>query len=97
MKRVVKKQSKKNRQKKKNHIVLAVIICLYVVTSILLKNYNTSLNIKKHDIEVSNKQLVNKNATLKLKIDELRSFDRINAIAKKNGLTNREGAIKNVR
>lgn len=97
MKRVVKKQSARNKKNRKNQIVFAVIISLYVVTSILLKNYNTSLNIKKHDIEVSNKQLVNKNATLKLKIDELRSFDRINAIAKKNGLTNREGAIKNVR
>lgn len=97
MKKVVKKRNKKNKRITKNRLIFGVIIVLYIVTSILLKNYNTSLNIKMHDLEVSNKQLNSQNATLKLKIDELTSFDRINAIAKKNGLTNREGAIKNVR
>ena len=44
-----------------------------------------------------NKKLKDTNQTLRIKIDELSSFERMSNIASKQGLENREGTIKNVR
>lgn len=97
MKRVVKKRNNKKRMFKiKGMFVFVMVFIMYVASSTFLNNYNTSLNHQLQDIKNENKQLTNSNQTLKIKIDELSSFERMSTIAKKSGLKNREGSIKNV-
>lgn len=96
MKRVVKKRNKQRTMKYKSMLVFVVIFVVYVASSTFLNNYNTALNHQLQNIKKENETMVNSNQTLKIKIDELSSFERMNSIAKKNGLENREGSIKNV-
>lgn len=96
MKRVIKKRDKKKVVSNKHRLIFVLVFVLYLGTSILLKNYNVSLKHELQTIELSNKELMKQNQTLKIKIDDLSSFERMNSIAKKNGFVNREGSIKNV-
>lgn len=96
MKKVVKKRNKKKVVSNRHRLVFVLIFVVYLGSSILLKNYNVYLKKELQTIELNNKELTKSNQTLKIKIDELSSFERMNSIAKKNGLTNREGSIKNV-
>ena len=76
--------------------VTIVLVIVYLACAIQLKNYNTSLNLQLKEKQKANDVLTKNNQTLRLKIDDLKSFERMSAIASKSGLKNREGAIKNV-
>lgn len=98
MKKVVKKrQNIKRRKNVTRRAAIVMVFVLYLFSSILLKNYNTDLNHKLQALQNDNVSLINANQTLKLKVDELKSFERMSAFAQKNGLQNREGTIRNVK
>ena len=98
MKKVVKKRTNKKRIMTRNYKILFIVIfVLYLGSSVILKNYNVSLNHELQTIQNENKKLKDTNQTLRIKIDELSSFERMSNIASKQGLENREGTIKNVR
>lgn len=97
MKRVVKKTNKKRDRQIDIKLCFVVISVVYLMSCILLKNHNISLDHQLNNIAKENKTIVEKNQVLKLRIDELSSFERMNSIAKRNGLENREGTIKNVK
>ena len=96
MKRVVKKGNNKRMITRKYQLVFVFVFVLYLASSILLKNYNIDLSHQLQTIQRDNTQLQSVNQTLKMKIDDLSSFERMSSIAKENGLKNREGSIKNV-
>lgn len=98
MKKVVKKRKNVNRKKNvTRRAAVVMVFVIYLFSSILLKNYNTDLNHQLQEIQSNNTSLVTNNQTLRLKVDELKSFERLSGIAQKNGLQNREGTIKNVK
>ncbi|MDF9866820.1 cell division protein FtsL [Bacilli bacterium PM5-3] len=97
MKKVVKKRNSKQSLTSKYKVVFFAIVVLYLVSATLLKNYNVNLKQNLYKIENENTELKSTNQTLKIKIDELSSFERMSNIAQKNGLKNREGTIKNVK
>lgn len=98
MKKVIKKRKNNKRFLNTNYkLMFVVIFALYLASSIILKNHNISLDHQLQTIQMENKQLKDTNQTLRIKIDELGSFERMSNIADKQGLENREGTIKNVR
>lgn len=98
MKKVIKKRKNNKRVLNTNYkLMFVVIFALYLASSIILKNHNISLDHQLQTIQMENKQLKDTNQTLRIKIDELGSFERMSNIADKQGLENREGTIKNVR
>lgn len=98
MKKVVKKRTNINRRKSvTKRAAMLMVFVLYLFSSILLKNYNTDLNHKLQGLQNDNISLKSENQTLRLKADDLKSFERMSTIAQKNGLQNREGTIKNVK
>ena len=96
MKKVVKKRNSKKAFTRKYQLAFVIVFIMYLASSILLKNYNIDQDHKLQSIQKENTQLTNSNQTLRIKIDELSSFERMSNIAQKNGLKNREGTIKNV-
>ena len=98
MKKVIKKRKNTKRIMKTNHKLLVfVIFALYLTSSIIMKNHNIGLDHQLQTIQIENKNLKDSNQTLRIKIYELSSFERMSNIADKQGLENREGIIQNVR
>lgn len=98
MKKVVKKRTnKKNIISRNLKVIFIVVFVMYLGSSVILKNYNLSLNHELQTIQNENQKLKDTNQTLRIKMDELSSFERMSSIASKQGLENREGTIKNVR
>jgi len=95
MKRVVKKGNKK----KKNiriQFCFIMLIMVYLGSAIFLRNHNASLEQNLNRLTSQNNEISSENLVLRLRIDELSSFERMASIAAQNGLTNREGTIRNV-
>ncbi|WP_423364507.1 hypothetical protein [Mycoplasma sp. P36-A1] len=97
MNKVVKKSLKKNSRKLKMELCFVILFMVYLCSCIIVKNYNISLDHQLNTLTKENQNIKQNNQTLKLKIDDLSSFERMNSVAKENGLENREGTIKNVR
>jgi len=96
MKKVVKKRTSKRSITTSYKLGFIIVFVMYLSSSIFLKNYNIGLDHQLQTIEIENTRLKSANQTLKMRIDELSSFERMSNIAKKNGLENREGTIRNV-
>jgi cell division protein FtsL len=95
MKKVVKKANKSKKQANIKICFVAIFV-LYLMSSILLRNYNLSLEHQLNGIKRDNTNITSQNLVLNLRIDELSSFERMSQIAQDNGLENREGTIRNV-
>lgn len=96
MKRIRKKTLKHRKLTTKFELIFIGVFVMFLLSSIMLKNYNVSLSHNLESIENENSALKDNNQTMQVKIDELSSFERMNSIAKKNGLRSREGSIKHV-
>ncbi|MEG0283567.1 MAG: hypothetical protein RR543_03670 [Erysipelotrichales bacterium] len=97
MKKVVKKSSMKRKRNFKGNLILIGVFVLYLVSSTMLKNYNSQLNVQLNEQESQNAVLIEQNQAKKLKIDDLKSLDRISALSAKKGFKNQEGNITNVK
>jgi len=95
MKKVV-KRSNKNTRNFKMKVCFVAMFVVYLMSSIWLRNHNMSLEHQLNGINRENQQITSQNQVLRLRIDELSSFERMAYIAQRNGLTNREGTIRNV-
>lgn len=96
MRRIKKRSLKQRTKTTKFKLIFASVFVMFLLSSIMLKNYNVSLSHQLESIEDENSTLKDNNQTMQVKIDELSSFERMNNIAKKNGLRSREGSIKHV-
>lgn len=96
MKRIKKRTLKQRRMTARFELIFTAVFIMFLMSSIMLKNYNVSLSHNLESIQNENLKLRDSNQTMQVKIDELSSFERMNNIAKKNGLRSREGSIKHV-
>ena len=97
MKKIIKKRNSKRAITSRYKFAFIAVAVLYLVCTFILKNHNISLDHELQSIQNENTQLITTNQTLRIKVDELSSFERMSNIAQKSGLENREGAIKNVK
>lgn len=96
MKKVKKRKLNSNKVSGRLSLYFVTMCIIYLVSSVVLKNHNITLNHKlQTQIAINSKLQVNI-STMSVKIDELTSFERMSSLASDMGLVNREGTIRNV-
>ena len=90
---------KYNKKKKRNSdrllfIIIAIILLAIPVCNVYTKAILSQTNIELEEVKNDIKNQKNINDSLKMKISELASLDKIQSIATEEGLTYQDGNIK---